>query len=187
MTNPHDAGRVAGRKMNDVQYVDETHVEPCASQATLQALRVMPRTLLLLACLVWTAAGANILRLGLLVYPRHVGWVNLALTVVVFAVFGLVIFAPLVRKHSDRIADYGDTRQWFWMFVDGRSFVIMAVMMGGGIALRASGLAPEVFIAVFYTGLGAALTLAGLRFGLRFCRYAEVRRSGASRNRKENQ
>ena len=40
-----------------------------------------------------------------------------------------------------------------------------AVMMTGGIGLRASGLAPERFIAVFYTGLGAALLLAGLLFG----------------------
>ena len=39
----------------------------------------------------------------------------------------------------------------------------MAVMMSGGIGLRVSGLAPERFIAVFYTGLGAALLLAGLR------------------------
>lgn len=43
-------------------------------------------------------------------------------------------------------------------------------MMTGGIALRASGLAPQGFIAVFYSGLGAALLLAGLLFGLRFVR-----------------
>ena len=44
----------------------------------------------------------------------------------------------------------------------------MAVMMTGGIALRASGIAPERFIAVFYTGLGASLLLAGLLFGCSF-------------------
>ena len=43
-----------------------------------------------------------------------------------------------------------------------------AVMMTGGIGLRVSGLAPERFIAVFYTGLGAALLLAGLLFGRNF-------------------
>ena len=36
--------------------------------------------------------------------------------------------------------------------------------------LRASGIAPERFIAVFYTGLGAALLLAGLLFGRNFGR-----------------
>ena len=49
-----------------------------------------------------------------------------------------------------------------------RSFLIMAVMMTGGIYLRASGLAPERFIAGFYTGLGAALLLAGILFGIHY-------------------
>ena len=47
----------------------------------------------------------------------------------------------------------------------------MAVMMIGGIGLRISGLAPERFIAVFYTGLGASLLLAGLLFG---CNYGKT-------------
>lgn len=38
----------------------------------------------------------------------------------------------------------------------------------GGIGLRVSGLVPERFIAVFYTGLGASLLLAGLLFGGHF-------------------
>ncbi len=37
--------------------------------------------------------------------------------------------------------------------------------MTAGIGLRAGRLAPERFIAVFYTGLGASLLLAGLLFG----------------------
>lgn len=46
----------------------------------------------------------------------------------------------------------------------------MAVMITGGIGLRASGLAPERFIAVFYTGLGASLLVAGLLFGRNYGR-----------------
>lgn len=41
----------------------------------------------------------------------------------------------------------------------------MAVMMTGGVSLRATGLAPDRFIAVFYSGLGASLLLAGILFG----------------------
>ena len=58
--------------------------------------------------------------------------------------------------------------QFFLKFFDGKAFVIMAVMMSGGIGLRVSGLVPERFIAVFYTGLGASLLLAGLLFGHNF-------------------
>lgn len=50
----------------------------------------------------------------------------------------------------------------------------MAVMMSGGIWLRSSGLAPERFIAVFYTGLGASLLLAGVRFGYHFSKAAST-------------
>ena len=53
---------------------------------------------------------------------------------------------------------------------DGKAFAIMAVMMTGGIGLRASGLAPERFIAVFYTGLGASLLVPGLLFGRNYGR-----------------
>ena len=44
----------------------------------------------------------------------------------------------------------------------------MAAMMGGGIWLGASGLVPEAFIAVFYSGLGCALSLAGVLFWIMF-------------------
>ena len=47
---------------------------------------------------------------------------------------------------------------------------IMAVMMTGGIAIRSLHLLPDVFIAVFYTGLGTALALAGVLFAVNFFR-----------------
>ena len=46
----------------------------------------------------------------------------------------------------------------------------MAFMMTFGIVLRATNIAPERFIAVFYTGLGSALALAGLLFGYHFAK-----------------
>ena len=47
---------------------------------------------------------------------------------------------------------------------------MMAVMMTGGISLRAFGLVPNWFIACFYTGLGIALALSGMSFLGRFVR-----------------
>lgn len=69
-------------------------------------LKVKKNTLLLLACLVWTAAGVNILRIGLLAYPAYVSPVNLLFSVLVFAVFQIFIFGRLVRKHTGRITAY---------------------------------------------------------------------------------
>lgn len=128
-------------------------------------MKVKKRTLLLIACLVWAAAGFNVLRLGILVYPGYLTALNLLLSAVVFAVFQHFIFGRLVKKHSRRIAAYVDEKQFFWHFFDLKSSAIMAFMMTGGIWLRSSGLAPQRFIAVFYSGLGASLLLAGILFG----------------------
>ena len=131
-------------------------------------MKVKRNTLLLLACLVWCAAGFNILRIGLLAYPAFCTVVNFLLSVLVFAVFQKWVFGKLVKKHTERITSYPDEPHFFFKFFDRKAFIIMAVMMTGGIGLRASGLAPERFIAVFYTGLGASLLLAGLLFGYHF-------------------
>lgn len=133
-------------------------------------MNVQRNTLLLIACLVWSVAGINILRIGLMAYPAYLSVVNVALSFAVFGVFQAFVFGRLVRKHTDRIGSYLEERQFFLRFFDAKSFVIMAVMMTGGIALRSSGLASERFIAVFYTGLGASLLLAGLLFGRNFGR-----------------
>lgn len=66
-----------------------------------------------------------------------------------------------VKKHTRRIQNYQETYRPVWHFFDLKAYLIMAVMMGGGVWLRYSGLAPDIFIAVFYTGLGCALALAG--------------------------
>ena len=128
-------------------------------------MKVKKRTLLLIACLVWAAAGFNVLRLGILAYPGYLTALCLLRSAVVFAVFTHFIFGRLVKKHRRRIAAYVDEKLFFWNFFDLKSFAIMAFMMTGGIWLRSSGLAPQRFIAVFYSGLGASLLLAGILFG----------------------
>ncbi len=131
-------------------------------------MKVKRSTLLLLACLVWCIAGFNILRIGILAYPAYVTAGNILLSALVFFVFQKFVFRRLVHKHTARITGYVEERQFFLKFFDGKAFAIMAFMMSGGIGLRASGIAPERFIAVFYSGLGGALLLAGILFGLRY-------------------
>ena len=97
---------------------------------------VKRNTLLLLACLVWSAAGFNILHIGLSAYPAYRALVNYLLSAVVFAAFQKFIFGRLVKKHTARIRAYEEERHFFLRFFDLKSFAIMAVMMSGGIALR---------------------------------------------------
>lgn len=130
--------------------------------------KVKKETLLLLACFVWAAAGYNVLRIGILSYPPYITAWNVLLSIVVFIIFTKFIFGKLVTKHTARIQHYTEARQFFLKFFDAKSFIIMAVMMTGGIAIRAFEIASTQFIAVFYSGLGAALLLAGILFGYNY-------------------
>ena len=134
-------------------------------------MKVKKKNLVLIACAVWSLAGFNILRIGILSYPPYLSVMNILLSIVVFTVFQYFIFGRLVKKHTDRIQNYEEERHFFMKFFDVKSFIIMAIMMSGGIYLRASSLAPERFIAVFYTGLGSSLLLAGILFGKNFLQY----------------
>ena len=134
-------------------------------------MKVKKQTLLLIACAVWSLAGFNILRIGVLSYPPYISIINILLSIVVFAVFQYFIFGRLVKKHTERIKNYQEERLFFLKFFDTKSFIIMAIMMSGGIYLRASSFASEHFIAVFYTGLGSSLLLAGILFGKNFFQY----------------
>ena len=129
-------------------------------------MKVRRNTLLLIAALVWSAAGFN-----LLACPPYRTIVNYLLSAVVFTVFQIFIFGRLVNKHTARISAYEEELHFFLKFFDVKSF-IMAVMMTGGIWLRSSGVAPDWFISFFYSGLGTSLLLAGLLFACNFAKAA---------------
>jgi len=133
---------------------------------------VKKRTLLAIAGCVWFAAGFNVARLGVLAYLGldSVTPLRIVLSVVVFAVFG-AMFLKMGDKHTSRIHGYEQETKPVWHFFDLRSYCIMFCMMTGGIWLRSSGLVPEQFIAVFYTGLGCALASAGVFFWSRYLVY----------------
>lgn len=133
-------------------------------------MKVGNRTLVLIASIVWLIAGGNVLAIGLSEYNSYLTIFNVILSLIVFSIFYFAIFRKMVFKHTDRISSYTEN-QYFWMFFDLKSFIIMAVMMTFGIYLRVSGVASNHFIAVFYTGLGSALTLAGIFFGVKFVRF----------------
>ena len=81
-------------------------------------MKVKRNTLLLTACLVWGAAGFNILRLGVLAYPAYLSVLNFVLSALVFAVFQYFIFGRLVKKHTARITGYEEERHFFLKFFD---------------------------------------------------------------------
>ena len=138
-------------------------------------MKVRKNSLLLIACIVWLIAGSNVLNIGIQAYSKHITALNIFLSVLVFSVFQYFVFGKLVKKHTKRITEYQEEKQFFLKFFDVKSFIIMTVMISGGIGLRASNIFPEVFIAVFYTGLGSSLLLAGILFGINYTKQKLVK------------
>ncbi len=132
----------------------------------MRVVRIPKNQLLLIAGLVWCAAGGMVSMIGLPLEfglaPAHL--ILLPLAAVIFLVFYVFVFSPLVRKHTRRIRARAEDRLPFWHFFNASSWAVMAVMMGGGMALRLSHLMPDWVIAFFYSGLGVALFLCGVRF-----------------------
>ena len=111
-------------------------------------MKVNRTTLLLIAGIVWCIAGINILRIGIVTYPPYIGIVQLVLSVLIFVAF-MMMFRRIVIRHRERILHLPEERVPFWLFFDKKSYILMIFMMGLGIALRSTGIAPDIFIAVF--------------------------------------
>ncbi|MHB8838064.1 MAG: hypothetical protein ACYC7F_03840 [Gemmatimonadaceae bacterium] len=132
----------------------------------MNTLSVPKNSLMLIAGLVWCAAGASVSRIGIPLLWRF-GGARLdldALAVLVFLVFYLFVFSRLVGRHAARLCQDPASHLPVWAFFDGRSYVVMAVMMFGGMWLRLSHAVPLWMIAFFYSGLGVALFSSGTRF-----------------------
>lgn len=138
-------------------------------------MKIKRENLLLIAGIVWLFAGFNVLKIGLPVYENYVNILNIALSVVVFYIFWFKIFGRLVQKHTKRILEEEPQLVEFYKFFDKKSYIIMIFMMSFGIIVRKFNLAPDAFIAVFYSGLGSALFLAGAAFVYQYMRAIQKR------------
>ncbi len=126
---------------------------------------VSRKTLMVVAGIVWTVAGVNILRIGIDCWAQvSCGFVLMLLgAVAVFAAFHYMVFSRMFHKHKRRISQKGDSNCLMGFF-DARGWIIMAFMITLGVSIRRYELMPLWFIAPFYTGLSSALVLTGIRF-----------------------
>lgn len=143
--------------------------------------------MLVVAAVVWLAAGANIMSMGVSAYGEALSAVApgahhgvalamLAGTVATFLLFHLMIFAKVVRTNSARVLslDAPDGRAGVLRFLDTKGYLIMGAMMAMGIGLRLSGMVPSWFIGSFYVGLGAALVAGASQFTVRRVRASKA-------------
>jgi hypothetical protein len=123
--------------------------------------------LLLAAAVVWLGAGTGVVSVGATASPKP--W-NLSMALaflVVYALF-LIMFLMISRRHIRRIRGYGEELINMFRFFDPQSYIILAVMVVFGAAVRLSGLVPGFLIAPFYGGIGLALITAAVYYAVTY-------------------
>lgn len=120
----------------------------------------------------WTAIGTKIALTGVHNYmlTSSAGpllWM-IPLSGLVFAGF-YVMFTGIVRKYSERILSMKEEKMSVFRTFSLKGYLIIAFMITLGISLKYIPGIPRSFFAWFYTGLGAGLISAGVRFLKRWC------------------
>ncbi len=89
---------------------------------------------MVVAGIVWTVAGVNILRIGIDCWAQVSGGFVLMLlgAVAVFAAFHYMVFSRMFHKHKRRISQKGDSNCLMGFF-DVRGWIIMAFMITLGV------------------------------------------------------
>ena len=124
------------------------------------------KVLLITAGIVWMAAGAHILRIGIVTWLTDSQyWLfKIGEATVVFLLFFLLVFKKLYYKHTKRIEQKKKEKNCPFSFFDVKGWIVMVFMITFGITIRSFHLLPDAFISVFYTGLSLALMSTGVLF-----------------------
>jgi hypothetical protein len=136
-------------------------------------LKIPSKNLILVLSVVWLIAGLNILHIGQTVFSGS--WdVDMDLATLAVCTAFAIMFVKVSNKHIKRIRAVSEERMYIHMFLDGKAWILMAVMVTLGIVVRLSGVLPDFAIAAFYTGLGSALTLTAVIVFLQFIKERSV-------------
>ncbi len=134
--------------------------------------RILPvnrEHLLLMQVLCWLAPGIKILVTGIKALlqvgtenPERIWW--LALIAIAVMVAFSAMFHKFIIRYTKRILGFTERKKSLFAFFDLRGYILIFFMMGLGISLKLIPGIPSEFFAGFYPGLGAALSIAGIRY-----------------------
>lgn len=131
--------------------------------------------LLLMQVLCWLGPGIKILITGIramldvnAVHPERTWW--LCLIAVAVAVSFSLMFNNFVKRYTARILSFPERKKSLFAFFDLHGYILIIFMMCLGISLKFIPGMPAEFFAGFYPGLGFALSLAGVRYFVSWCR-----------------
>jgi len=127
---------------------------------------VSRRSLLMIAGCVWTLAGGILITRTLvqLIIMRQFLLLELFLGLVFGIAFYLVLFARISKKHIYRINLIKVEDPCFFSFFNFRSYILMIIMITGGITLRKLNIINPNILWTFYLTMGIPLAISAYRF-----------------------
>ena len=127
---------------------------------------VTKHNLLFIAGLAWTTAGGILAGRGLSYLVQHghyLGW-RLAGGLVFGMIFYVLLFAKISRKHIKRIRGLNIPYPCAFSFFNVRSYLMMAIMISGGIMLRRFDVINKEWLYNFFVTMGVPLLISATRF-----------------------
>lgn len=131
--------------------------------------KASPRILIFAAGLVWSLSGIFLISITV-PWFKEIELFTLFFLLIGGALVGFakakLIFNNYSDKNIKRIKAYNKSRICFWAFMPWSSYLIIAVMSGGGSFLRKAGLIPKEVLVPLYVGIGGALFVSSFRYFL---------------------
>lgn len=142
---------------------------------TDRILPVNKEHLLLMQVLCWLGPGIKILITGIqamlyvnTTYPERVWW--LMLIVIMVTITFSLMFNNFIKRYTARILNFSERKKSLFAFFDAHGYIMIAFFMCLGIGLKFIPGMPIEFFAGFYPGLGTALSIAGIRYFISWCK-----------------
>ncbi len=124
------------------------------------------RALLLVAGCAWTIAGGILITralVALLTMGDHL-FPEIVIGIILGIGFYLLLFARISKKHISRITLIKIDNPCFFSFFNLRSYILMMVMISGGITLRKLNVIEPHILWTFYLTMGVPLLMSAFRF-----------------------
>ena len=127
---------------------------------------VTKHNLLFIAGLAWTTAGGILAGRGLtyLVQNSNYQFWRLAGGLILGGIFFILLFAKISGRHIKRIHGLNIPYPCAFSFFNLRGYIMMAIMISGGIMLRSFDVINKEWLYNFYIAMGVPLLISASRF-----------------------
>ena len=127
---------------------------------------VSKQNLLFISGFAWTTAGAILSGRGLnyVIRYSHLPLLRIAMALAFGGLFYVLLFAKISRKHIKRIRGLSIPYPCAFSFFNIRGYLMMTIMISGGILLRNLDIINKDWLYTFYITMGVPLLISASRF-----------------------